>query len=321
MITQKITCDHCGVTLGESERDLCIARVTIGGAPIDDVHGCRDYHLALGTAKALGLDISPKIADLRAQLDAANAKIASLETAAKMHEAALSRMPANEVKRDYLHPISGAELLRRIERMPPEALLDADEHADGGTNSEREQYEITIERLNERIAELEKQLGVALEERDNARGELAARMAMLTPIDANGRTPGEVDHGARHEEMVCRGFVSLRWEELTKDEQEVIDIGAQAVLRAFGPAIAAKALTDLCETITHDDDPTGYFAGKINAAIERLNAHTNLAPTKQSMREYASKFVADMAKVFPEPSAIQQLEYMLRWFWREEEGK
>ena len=310
MITQKITCDHCGVTLGESERDLCIARVTIGGAPIDDVHGCRDYHLALGTAKALGLDISPKIADLRAQLDAANAKIASLETAAKMHEAALSRMPANEVKRDYLHPISGAELLRRIERMPPEALLDADEHADGGTNSEREQYEITIEKLNARIADISEDLKrekenhfLAREEIRGARdriaeletsmGELTADFATMThtterltaslkrlfaaigytqgdvekeecvdvavseverlwrivregesvraPIDANGKTPAEV-FVERYEQRRNKG---VTWDRYSEFDRALISHGCNAVLAAFGPGIAAKALAEL----------------------------------------------------------------------------
>lgn len=38
--------------------------------------------------------------------------------------------------------------------------------------------------------------------------------------------------------------------------------------------------------------------------------------TKESMRERASAFVAEMSRVFDDRAAIQQLEYMLRWFWR-----
>jgi uncharacterized coiled-coil protein SlyX len=319
--------------LDKSERDLCIAKVTIGGAPIDDVHGCRDYHLALGTAKALGLDISPKLAELQAKLDAAKTRIIELESARKEPASATHAFDGDLVERlaevcstlpftnsGFVWEDIARAILAELAKMPCELptakdlvqrvqcltfehhgemvraffaahiapILAAKDARIADLKTAAKMQEAAIEKLNARIAELENQLAIKRNEVFSALGaaELLAREhsgetsllkeriaeleKQLAPIDANGKTPGQIDHGARHDEWVRRGFASLRWDELTKDGQEVTDIGAQAVLAAFRPAIAAKALADLRETITHDDDPTGYFRAKINDAIEKL---------------------------------------------------
>jgi hypothetical protein len=92
-----------------------------------------------------------------------------------------------------------------------------------------------IDVAHTRIAELEKQLGQALEERDNARGESASRkvhqdelekrLAEATaPFTVDGKTPGQVLRAERSR-IAANGY----------DDNEAAEHEASAVLRVFMP--------------------------------------------------------------------------------------
>jgi hypothetical protein len=105
------------------------------------------------------------------------------------------------------------------------AELEARSPANECTNAERQQYEATIGR----------QLS-ALLNRDGRIAELEKRLAeQVAPVNADGKTPGQVGFEAWQEQYAARrGSVSRPWSEETRPCHECEEASAQAVLRAFG---------------------------------------------------------------------------------------
>jgi hypothetical protein len=173
-------------------------------------------------------------------------------------------------------------ILTELAKMPVELPTDSDVMgawtsgfiANGGNKAAmyvarmiRSRLAPTIAAKDARIADLERQLATALEERDNARGELSSRLAM--PVDASGKTPGQVDYEAYG---VARfgSAGSTPWHRLTDAVRTYNEIGAQAVLAAFGTG--AESLRNVrAKIIAAPGEAAEYYARLVDDELAKVH--------------------------------------------------
>jgi hypothetical protein len=131
-----------------------------------------------------------------------------------------------------------------------------------------------------RIDDMKMQLGIALEERDNARGELAARLAMPM-VDANGKTPARVAcmaYKTRMHRLIGVGKVPRDdFDDLIGDEQDAWSECASAVLRVFGGEALRRTREAIVSTGVSESDAF-LVRDKVLAIIDRELAKHD--PTK-----------------------------------------
>jgi hypothetical protein len=149
-------------------------------------------------------------------------------------------------------------------------------------DSARKQYEITIAQQLTKIAELEKRLA-----------------EKTAPIDADGKTPGQVSRDARREATLSRGVGFVEHEVYhgkPVDNATIEEEASRAVLRVFGKKMVQEALESLRGNIVIDDDPSGYFRGMIDAEIAKLEG-LEAAPTSDKLGRFREAFIARICNI------------------------
>ena len=234
MITQKITCDHCGTEVPNVYTKRFSFMATNAVAEMGTIDACSKEHLGIALAKMFGISINGeanelldrKQRELTKLTDANNFLIIDRDNMRARVAELESRIPANEV-----------------------------------TNAERAQYDQTIGLQQKRITDLEKRL---------------AEMAVPPTVD--GKTPGQVfgeafrnGFGKRVVPNPDSELVRTRGGDLVRDyqrEQELdwanaMEIGAIAVLRAFGNQGGQTESTNAAETLRR---VMAHFVGESRGA-------------------------------------------------------
>ena len=87
-----ITCDHCGIPVENTTKSRFTAMPVNAAYDMPTIDGCSKEHLGLALAKAFGLPIAPKAADLFVEHAKSEARRVFLETEAKRLEARIGEI-------------------------------------------------------------------------------------------------------------------------------------------------------------------------------------------------------------------------------------
>jgi hypothetical protein len=126
-----------------------------------------------------------------------------------------------------------------------------------------------------------------LDAREQAACTSAVNAFMVPPVAVDGKTPGETFVAAfnlRMDDELCRDPHSdeearADWASRDVFNKELHEAGARFVLRAFGNA---AGLHELRDSLTLEDDPSGYFRAKIDETIAKMR---NGKAPKEMVRE------------------------------------
>ena len=101
-----ITCDHCGIPVENTTKSRFTAMPVNAAYDMPTIDGCSKEHLGLALAKAFGLPIDAKAADLFVEHAKSEARRVFLETEAKRLEARIAELERQDRDAFTPNPIS-----------------------------------------------------------------------------------------------------------------------------------------------------------------------------------------------------------------------
>ena len=101
-----ITCDHCGIPVENTTKSRFTAMLVNAAYDMPTIDGCSKEHLGLALAKAFGLPIDAKAADLFVEHAKSEARRVFLETEAKRLEARIAELERQDRDAFTPNPIS-----------------------------------------------------------------------------------------------------------------------------------------------------------------------------------------------------------------------